>query len=294
MKNVAYIQDIVLLTKEQIKKYMGNIKNLTSEDPVKIYKFIVCCNKCYKITNFCLNINGQSLKDVSDLIIKNNKLDNCIFIATCSNVDKIQAEVAKNIFFSLSPLSIIMSDYSGIKPNNVMTIVSNRNDVYYNQIYNTGPEPKYRISELTVEKVNDFVDNGSSLELLIALKNDEFEQLNKILLDPECKFTNYATFIELDKQDLPFTNKLKEKLVRIYNISSNVCLLGLTQAYENINSFTLYNNCAIQLTNLYHQWKYFIRKNIVFNFLSNSSIKNQENKNGNENFFTALRIAVQT
>lgn len=293
MKNVAYIQDIGLITKEQIKKYMGNIKNLTSEDPVKIYKFIVCCNKCYKITNFCLNINGQSLKDVSDLIKINHKLDKCIFISTRSNVDKIQAEVAKNIFFSLSPLSVIMSDYSGIKPNNVMTIVSNRNDVYYNQIYNTGPEPKYRISELTVEKVNDFVDNGNSLELLIALRNDEFEQLNKILLDPECKFTNYATFSELDKQDLPFTNKLKEKIVQIYNISSNVCILGLTQAYEGINTYTLYDNCAIQLTNLYKQWKYFIRKKIVFNFFSNnsnSSIKTQRSKN----FFGTLRTAIQT
>jgi len=292
MKNVAYIQDIGLLTKEQIKKYMGNIKNLTSEDPVKIYKFIVCCNKCYKITNFCLNINGQSLKDVSDLIKKNHKLDNCIFIATRSNVNKIQAEVAKNIFFSLSPLSVIMKEYSGIKPNNVMTIVSNRNDVYYNQIYNTGPEPKYRISELTVEKVNNFVDNGNSLELLIALRNDEFEQLNKILLDPECKFKNYATFIELDEQDLPFTYKIKEKLVQIYNTSSNVCILGLTQVYKDINTYTLYDNCAIQLTNLYNQWKYFIRKKIVFNFLSNNSnsrIKSQIDGN----YFRALRYAIQ-
>ena len=290
MKNVAYIQDIGLLTKEQIKKYMSNIKNLTSEDPVKIYKFIVCCNKCYKITNFCLNINGQSLKDISDLIKKNHKLDNCIFICTRSNVDKIQAEVAKNIYFSLSPLSVIMSEYSGIKPNNVITIVSDRNDVYYNQIYNTGPEPKYRISELTVEKVNDFVDNGNHLELLIALRNDEFEQLNKILLDPECKFNNYATFIELDKQDFPFINKLKEKLVKIYNISSNVCLLGLTQKYKGINSSTLYDNCAIQLTNLYNQWKYFIRKNIVFNFLSNSSIKNQVNGS----YYGTLRYSEPT
>ena len=290
MKNVAYIQDIGLLTKEQIKKYMGNIKNLTSEDAVKIYKFIICCNKCYKITNFCLNINGQSLKDVSDLITKNRKLDNCIFICTRSNVDKIIAEIAKNIYFSLSPLSVIMSDYRGIKPNNVMTIVSDRNNVYYNQIYNTGPEPKYRISELTIEKVNDFVNNGSHLELLIALRNDEFEQLNKILLDPECKFKNYATFIELDKQDFSFINKLKEKLVKIYNISSNVCLLGLIQKYEGINTSTLYDNCSIQLTNLYNLWKYFIRKNIVFNFFSNSSIKNQVN----ENYFGVLRYSEPT
>jgi hypothetical protein len=45
MKNVAYIQRINLLTDKQIQKYMGNIKYLTSDDPIKIYKFIVCCNK---------------------------------------------------------------------------------------------------------------------------------------------------------------------------------------------------------------------------------------------------------
>jgi hypothetical protein len=289
MKNVAYIQDIGLLTKEQIKRYMGNIKNLTSEDAVKIYKFIVCCNKCYKITNFCLNINGQSLKDVSDLITKNSNLNNCIFISTRSNVDKIQAEVAKNIFFSLSPLSVIMSDYNGIKPNNVMTIVSDRNNVYYDQIYNTGPEPKYRISELTVQKVNDYVDNGNSLELLIALRNNEFEQLNKILLDPECKYKNYATFIELDSQDLPFINKIKEKLVKIYNISSNVCILGIIQAYQDINRFTLYDNCAIQLTNLSSLWKNFIRKRIVFN------IRNSNTKTiGLKSYYDTLRTGVTT
>lgn len=63
MKNVAYIQRNNLLTKQQIYKYMGNINNLSSNDPIKIYKFIVCCNKKYKITNFCLNIPSGILKD---------------------------------------------------------------------------------------------------------------------------------------------------------------------------------------------------------------------------------------
>jgi len=55
VNNIAYIQDLNLLTDEQVKKYMGNIKYLTSEDPERIYKFIVCCNRCYNITNFCLH-----------------------------------------------------------------------------------------------------------------------------------------------------------------------------------------------------------------------------------------------
>ena len=290
MKNIAYVQDIGLLTSEEIKKYMGNIKNLTSEDPVKIYKFIVCCNKCFKITRFCLNINSESLKNVSNFIIKNKKLNKCIFVATRSNVNIIQTKLAKNIYFSLSPLSVVMAEYTNIKPNNVMTIVSDLRNNYYNQILETGTKPGYRISELTVEKVNDFVDNDNDLELLIALRNNEFEQLNKILLDPACKFKNYATFIELDNQDLPLINKLKEKLVARYNIASNVCILGLTQVYKDINIYTLYDNCAIQLVNLPQNWEYFIRKSILFNYNNQNNIT--KNNTGSPTYFGTTRTGV--
>ena len=74
VKNVAYIQDPGLLTQEQIKKYMGDVKNLTSFNTIEIYNFIVCCNKCYKITNFCLSINSQSLSQLNPLIKNNRKL----------------------------------------------------------------------------------------------------------------------------------------------------------------------------------------------------------------------------
>ena len=46
----------------------NNVKNLTSINPIDIYKFIVCCNKCYKITNFCLNLNSGVLRPLSKLI----------------------------------------------------------------------------------------------------------------------------------------------------------------------------------------------------------------------------------
>ena len=99
VKNIAYIQNLGLLTNEQIKKYMGNIKYLTSDDTTIIYKFIVCCNKCYKITKFCLMINSEILKELNLLIQKNKKLDKCIFFATLSNADSVREETAKNIYF---------------------------------------------------------------------------------------------------------------------------------------------------------------------------------------------------
>ena len=267
-KNIAYIQNIGLLTNEQIQKYMGDIKYLTSDDPIIIYRFIVCLNKCYKITKFCLMINSEILRDLNILIKKKKKLNKCIFFATRSNANSVRNVIAKNIYFSLSSLSVVLKGFLNIPSNYVMTIVSDANTPYYNQIYNTGPKPVYRISELTVKKVNAFVNKGTASDMLIALNEfpiNEFAKLNKILLDPACKYKNFATFIELSSTNIPFIEKLKVKLARINNISSNVSLCGVTDAYPDIDSCTLYQNSAIQFVNFYNEWCEFIKHYIVFN-----------------------------
>jgi hypothetical protein len=149
-----------------------------------------------------------------------------------------------------------------------MTIVSNGNTPYNNQIYITGPKPAYRIRELTVEKVNEFVENGAALDMLISLNElpvNEFELLNKVLLDPACKYKNFATFIELGSTNLPFVDKLNKKLARINSISSNVSLVGLTSAYPDLSSILLYANSTVQFVNFYDQWDKFIERAIVFN-----------------------------
>ena len=263
VKNIAYIQNIGLLTNEQIQKYMGDIKHLTSDNPITIYKFIVCLNKCYKITKFCLMINSETLRELNKIIKKNRKLDKCIFFATRSNANSVRNVIAKNIYFSLSSLSVVLKGFLNIPSNYVMTIVSDANTPYYNQIYNTGPKPAYRISQLTVEKVNEFVDSGNAIDMLIAL--DDFAILTKILLDPTCKYKNFATFIELPSFNNPFIEKLSKKLARINTISSNVSLVGLTSAYPDLGSILLYANSAVQFVNFYKEWDKFIERAIAFN-----------------------------
>ena len=159
-----------------------------------------------------------------------------------------------------------------------MTIVSDTNTPYYNQIYNTGPKPVYRISELTVKKVNAFVNKGTASDMLIALNEfpiNEFAKLNKILLDPACKYKNFATFIELSSTNNPFIEKLKVKLARINNIASNISFCGVTNAYADIDSLTLYQNSAIQFVNFYYKWSEFIKKDIVFNRFTRIYEKNE-------------------
>ena len=293
VKNVAYIQDINLLTDEQIKKYMENIKFLSSNDPIEIYKFILCCKKCYKITNFCLNINSGTLKNLNILIENNRNLDNCIFIATLSNANSVRETISKNIYFSLSSIDVILDNYKRIEPYNIMTIVSDERTPYYNQIYEEGPKPVYRISELTVEKVNDFVDKGNALDLLIALQyigSNEYEKLNEILLDPACKYTNFGTFIELENRNIQIANKLNSKLASLNNIASNVSINGLIEFYQDLNRLFLYNNCAIQLVNTYNSWSTFIKIFIIFNSFSSKIEKSATNISFKELLTTRVTI----
>ena len=107
--------------------------------------------------------------------------------------------------------------------------------------------------------------------MLIALSNfpiNEFEILNTILLDPKCKYTNFATFLELLSSDIPIVNNLKIKLSSINNVASNVSINGSTEFYPDINQITLYDNCSIQLVNNYSSWSNFIRSFIIFNRFS--------------------------
>jgi hypothetical protein len=294
IKNVAYIQDPDLLTQKQIKKYMGDVKNLTSFNTIEIYNFIVCCNKCYKITNFCLSINSQSLSQLNPLIKNNRKLDNCYFIATISNANSIRDTIAKNIYFALSSLSTILENYKNIEPFNIMTIVSDTRSPFFDEIYETGPKPAYRISELTVEKVNEFVDSGNAIDLLIALEFigvNEYEKLNEILLNPLCKYRNFATFIELNNRNILIVNKLINKLSSINNIASNVSINGLIESYPDVNILYLYNNCAIQLVNTYNEWSIFIKSAIVFNRFTNI-IKTKNLALKNYQFLSTSRAAA--
>lgn len=275
-ENIAYIQNVNFLSDEQISKYMGKIKYLTSEDPLQMYNYIVFCNNFYKITNFCLNIDSGNILSLTSLIEKNRKLDNCIFVATYSNASSVRDIVAKNIYFSLSCLSVLLSSFTNIEPNKVMTIVSDDDkNPFYAQLLLEGPKPAYRISDLTVEKMNEFTKNGGS-NLLIGLSNfpvNEHEMLNKILLDPASEYKNFATYLELLTIDIPYVNQLKMKLTKTYNLASNVCIVGLTGAYPDINSYTLYENCAIQLVNTYNNWPHYVKSSVVFNRFSIKNTK---------------------
>jgi len=93
-------------------------------------------------------------------------LSKCIFIATFSTADIVRQkniEKKTNIYFSLSPLSLVLLAYNSIPPNRLMFVVSDKINPYYEQVYNTNISPKYKLSELTIEIINQFALVGSNI-----------------------------------------------------------------------------------------------------------------------------------
>ena len=165
-----------------------------------------------------------------------------------------------------------------------MTITSDIRNDFFNELYAIGPKPSYRLSEVTVEILNNFYNNGIGNNIIIGLSSNpvnEFEILNKILLDPRCKYNNFVTFVELDTEQTNIASNLNIKLVAIQNISSVISLdiIKPPILYPDLNPITLYNNCAIQLVNNNEKWLEYIEKNDIFNrFTTNINLKSKRKK----------------
>lgn len=270
MKKVGLIQSKVFFTKELKDEYLGNIPLFTSTNVELIYKFIkknAIKNNIYK---YVLHINSLVLSNFIDFIHDKKKksscayelLSKCIFIATYSNADSVREKnIAKktNIYFGLSSLSTIMNFLIGSSPNRVMLVVADTDTPYYNQAYAYNISPKYRISDLTSEKINEFVSDGG-INITLALDTrDEYEKL--FLLTKESIFRNQLVIIEADYLDLVLDNS--EMFTTITTGSSGVCILADSKYYKNLNQNLLYEDCVSVLINQYCIWEHLIKNKVI-------------------------------
>lgn len=269
MKKIALIQSEFTFTPELKKKYLDNIPLFTSTNVNNIYKFIKKNANNKNIYKYVLYLNSNVTNELIDyLYIKKKKsskakkmLSKCILVATLSNADVVRQkniEKKTNIYFSLSPISIVLLVFNEIPPNRVMLVVSDVTSPYYEQIYNINITPKYKISQLTVENINQLALTGSNITIALNTP-EEYEKITQLIL--QSNFTRQLSVIEIEYVDLlrPLFNKLSS----IITISSGVALCGNVNIYNDLNKYLLYPNDALMLIYLYKEWKNLIKKNII-------------------------------
>ena len=192
------------------------------------------------------------------------KLEKCTFIATYSNADSVRAkniEKNTNIYFGLSPISVVLNSFvsSSITNNKFFFIVSDSDTPYYNQIYNTNIIYKYKVSQLTLQSINDHVSRGGGR---IILSLDTREEYNKVIdLIIESNQTLAVSVIEPENIDI--ISRLKTHISNIYFQSSGVSLSGDSFYYSDLNTNSFYENCVVILINEYKRWKYLIKRNVI-------------------------------
>jgi uncharacterized membrane protein (UPF0127 family) len=289
MKRVALIQSQNSFTNRLNEKYLGNIQILTSVNAVEIYKFIKKNANKNCILNYVLHVNSGVLSDFIDYIYnKKNKsinanalLHKCTFVATYSNADVIREKnmiKRTNIYFSLSPASSMIQDLSSIPSGNYMLVVSDTDNPYFNQLFNADISPKYRISQLSIEKINQFSLTGFNIIIGLNTEN-EFRKFTSLIL--ESNFTKQLTSIELNYPDIIL--ELQNKLSLIKSISSGVSISIDSHYTKDINNLVTYENNAIAIVNVYEKWNQLIELKMLslipskFNATLSSILSNNNN-----------------
>ena len=279
MKKVALIQSQISFTPELKDKYLGDIPLLTSRNVIEIYKFIKSNAKRNCIFKYVLHLDSGILDQFIDLIYtrKQNSLSarrflsKCTFVATISNADYVREkniEKNTNIYFSLSPLSQILKDYKSIPRNRHMFIVSDQITPYFNQIMDVDFIFKYRVSEVTVEIINQFVNEVSGNLSLFLNDDEEIIKITNLLV--QSNFVRALWTTEL--YNLELLRPLFNKVELVFSDSSGAGICGNTFKYTDLNKFILYENTAAVLVNSYESWDEYIRNNVISSELTNYNV----------------------
>lgn len=268
MKKVALIQSKKIFTCELKEKYLGNIPLCTTVNPNKIFNFIKQNANEKGIFKYILHVNSDVLNKFIDYIYiqKRSKtikalLSKCTLVATYSNADSVREKNIKkntNIYFSLSPVSEVIKSYLGYPPNRAMLVVSDLETPYYNQIYDSDIIPKYRISDLTVDKINNFAK--TAIIMIVALDTlEETKTLTELILQ-----SNYSQVVaSIESVGVEELLRIKNKVSSLFIRSSGVGIWGNVEKYVGLNKYDGYEICAAVLVDTSKLWKEYIRKHII-------------------------------
>lgn len=263
MKKVAIVQSGDFFTPQLQELYLEKIPLLTSLNAKEIYNFIRKNALKKYIFKFILDVNSGVLDELIDYVSLKKKsksknvsiLNNCTFIATRSNANSIREK--KNlkdmdIYFTLTPIGEILKDYS----DNRMFVVSDSKTPYYNQIYNFKNSNNYRLSELTVEILNEYKGNSISCALNTP---DEYKKYVELII--KSNYRKILQFIEINH--LGILKPLGNVIVNINNISAGSGITGNILEYPGLTVFKIYENTSLMLAYQTSQWNAFIKNKIV-------------------------------
>jgi len=263
MKKAAIIQSGVFFTPDLQDTYLEGIPLLTSDNVKEVYTFIIKNAKKKCIFKFVLDINSGLLNDLIDYISLKKKsktknvslLNKCIFMATRSNATSIREKKNIkdiNVYFTLTTVGEIFKDYY----DNRIFVISDAKTPYYNEIYDFKNSNNYRISDITVDILNDY--KGSSIACALQTI-DEYKKYVDLIL--KSNYRRMLQFIEVDH--LETLKPLENIMYNLNNINAGSGIVGNTLEYPGFTILKIYENTSLILAYQTAQWNAFIKNKVV-------------------------------
>jgi hypothetical protein len=271
MQKVAFIQSDEFFNQPLQDQYLHNIPVLTSTDAKEIYKFIKknALKKC--ILKYVLDINSNVLDKLIDYIsLKRDKcsccsiIEKCTLMATRSNATNVREKnILKktNIFFTLTTIGLILNTYT----DNRLFVVSDIDSPYYNEIFNFKKTNNIRISDLTVDTLNQY--KGSSITCALDTP-DEYSKYISLIL--QSNYRRLCQFFEI--KYLEIVKSLDKVVFSINTISAGSSLIGNMLDYPELDIYKTYDNTSLMLVNQPFLWEMFIKNKIVSNQICNYGV----------------------
>lgn len=272
MKDVALVQNKEFFTAELNHQYLGYIPLLNSADEIEIYKFIKRNFKKKNIRKFILHVSSGVLSKFIDYIYdkktnssKSKKmLSKCTFVATYSNANVVRdknIEKKTNIFFTLSPISSVLSMLDGAPFGSYLLVVCDSTNPFYDEVYAKNTiTPTYRLSDPTLlTNIINYGTLGGGL-VVAALESSE-DYSNFVDIITTSNFTGAIAIIEVENIDL--LKPIYTQVLYICCPSSGLSVTGDIEYYKDLNKALLYDNCVATLVNEPKIWNNLIRNHVI-------------------------------
>jgi len=263
----------VVFTPEVLKQYFGEngIPLLTSNDPKEIYTFVVKNALKNKIYKYNLQNNSSTMINFINYIDEKKRtsptarrlLNKCTFCCTNSNANKVrELNIKKNtgIFFCLSSLRSVLSNYDGLPEYKTFLVASSSKNIFYDQVFNMDIKPKCRSNELKANAINEFINRGG-YKLFLSLSTRE--EYNMVISEiNKTTFAGEIVFLELDYPGE--IEKLSNKNIVVSTVCSGVGVIGERSQYQNLNEYLPYDTCAVILCKNEKSWSSFIDSGVMW------------------------------
>lgn len=290
---VAFVQSETIFEDDTRIKYLKIKKsqfltldptNPDGDNEVQVFNFIKKHAKKNDIYKFVLHVDSGTLSKLIDYMDERKQssrndrklLKKCTLVATYSNADYVRQkniDKATQIYFSLSPLSILLSSIpngslktSSDQPKEILVVVSDDTvNPYFQQIIDSfgflenQTVDLLRIKDLTTQKLNTFSSGDGYLIITALSSEEEFNTFSSTVSGSD--FKKGVTFIELSQPTKEGLDALQASVADINTVSSGVCVNAT--GYSDLNNFLPYEKCAAALTVTWESWEKFKETNVL-------------------------------